>query len=70
MRVSPSKSVVKPAMGAAPPSIWVGIAGLICRKVGLDPVVLRKDGFSLNDTESLGAIVPAPEEKALYAAMV
>jgi hypothetical protein len=57
-------------MGAAPPSIWVGIAGLICRKVGLDPVVLRKDGFSLNDTESLGAIVPAPEEKALYAAMV
>ena len=62
MRVSPSKSVVKPAMGAAPPSIWVAIVGSICRKVALDPVVLRNGGFSLNEAESRGAIVPAPEE--------
>ena len=56
LRVSPSKSSVIPTTGVAVPSSNVGIAGLICKKLELDPVVLRKFGFS----EKLSASLVGP----------
>ena len=59
LRVWPSISSVMPATGMPPLSSWEAIDGSMCRKVGLEPVVSRKFGFSLTEAESRGAIVPA-----------
>ncbi len=42
----------------------------MCRKFGLEPVVLRNGGSSVKDAESRGAIVPAVKTPPLYAAIV
>src|SRR5688572_17274349 len=58
-RVSPSKSLSYPEIPAAPLSICVGVAGLMCRNAAAEPLVLRNGGFSVTETESRGAATRA-----------
>ena len=44
-----------PVTADPPLSICVGVAGFICRKFALEPVVLKNGGFSENEAESRDA---------------
>ena len=55
LRISPSKSSVIPAILAPALSNNVGEEGLICKKVALEPTVLKNVGFS--EIELASAVV-------------
>ena len=70
LRVLPSKSSVMPAIGAAPLSSCVGVAGLMCRKSALEPVVLRNGGSFAKRCRIPRRNSAGGEHAALYAAIV
>ena len=63
LRVSLSKSVVKPDIAAPPLSIPVAIVGLICKKVALAPARLINGASSEIEAASRVAILVLKADK-------